>query len=150
MGVKPPLRGGAPRGDVTHTPRSRGAAWPPPPQPAGWTSLRPGLVLTCPHSPGGERAESVTWIEVTGEVEVQVELVPTRGITHLSFYQTPRPGPASPGRVRFCPAKAVGAQGPGAVSAVPLGYVGSARPVPEGLKRGLFLCWRGEGCCPKR
>lgn len=45
------------------------------------------------------------------KVEMQVELVQTRGITHFSFHQKPRPNPTAPKRLHLCPvtAKAVGA-----------------------------------------
>lgn len=48
------------------------------------------------------------------EVEMQVELVQTGGITYFSFHQKPRPNPTLPGRLRFCPvaAKVLGAQCP--------------------------------------
>lgn len=54
------------------------------------------------------------------EVEMQVELVQTGGITYFSFHQKPRPNPTLPGRLRFCPvtAKVLGAQCP---DTVPLG-----------------------------
>lgn len=37
------------------------------------------------------------------EVEMQVELVQIRGITHFSFHQNPRPNPTSSGRLHLCP-----------------------------------------------
>lgn len=63
------------------------------------------------------------------EVEMQVELVQSRGITHFSFHQKPGPNPTSPKRLHLCPvtATALGASCSGSVpTAVFLGQVRSA------------------------
>lgn len=63
------------------------------------------------------------------EVEMQVELVQTGGITHFHFHQKSRRNPTSPGRLPLfpVPAKALGFQCPGAVpTAVLLRQAGSA------------------------
>lgn len=58
------------------------------------------------------------------EVEMQVELVQTGGITHFHFHQKSRPNPTSPERLPLfpVPAKASGTQCPGLIpTAVLLG-----------------------------
>lgn len=56
------------------------------------------------------------------EVEMQVELVQTGGITQLSLHEKPQPNPTSPGRLHLCPVtvKTLGA------TAVSLRQAGSA------------------------